>query len=72
MKGWAAVNLFFLAMILVAVLALLLAFKSIRAMGLSDDVERILMGLAAIAAIFAAGIFGKAALATLEKRSRAR
>lgn len=71
-RGWLAVNLFLLVMILVASALLFLSFASIRALGISPDLERWLMALAALATVIATGYFGKALLSTLEKRSRAR
>lgn len=71
MRGWLAVNLFLLVMVLVGAGLLWLSFVSIRALHLSIEVERTLMAFAAIASIVGAGLWGKYSLAWLEKRSRA-
>jgi len=71
-RGWLAVNLFLLVMVLIAAGMLYLSLASIRALALPDWVERSLVAFAAIAVLFATGMFGKVMLATLEKRSRAR
>lgn len=72
MRGWLAVNLFLLGMIGVAAGLLFLCLASLRALGLDPGVERWLMALAGVATLIATGIFGKALLSTLERRSRAR
>jgi hypothetical protein len=72
LRGWIAVNLFFIGMIGVAAGMLFLALRSVQALALPIEVERALMAFVAVAVIVATGFFGKVMLGTLEKRSRAR
>lgn len=72
MRGWIAVNLFLLAMILVAAGLLYLSLATVRTLGLPADAERIVMGFIAIGTCIAAGVFGKELLASIERRNRAR
>jgi uncharacterized membrane protein len=69
LRGWIAVNLFLLAMILVASGLLFFSLVSVRALELSDSVERQVMAVLAVLTLFATGYFGKWLLATIEKRS---
>lgn len=55
-------------MILVGTGLFFLAYLSIHALGLALNVEETLTGFSAIAAVIAAGYFGKAALCAIENR----
>jgi uncharacterized membrane protein YfcA len=67
-KAFIAVSLFFVLFSAVVGGALLLAMKSVQTLHLSEDLEHALMALAAVAALFTAGLLMKQLHAMIQRR----
>ena len=67
MKGWLAANLFLFGMVLLACGLAALAFLGVRALGLPDELERIMVAVAAVGALLSTGFLARSALRLIQR-----